>query len=156
LAGPLATQSSIAGLEETEGSSAPAVALDGYRAPLVGRSTPPVNSVPMNFTRRRISISSKHQRDVALKEHVAIIHFKCFKGILQVFYTNVTKVDRDVAFVGMVYTRMLQAFVPNVSSIFRHMFQVYLSGCCICSTYMLQVFYLDVINILLCVSSVFR
>jgi hypothetical protein len=147
LAGPLETQSSIAGLEETEGSSASAVALDGYRAPLVGRSTPPVNYVPMNFTRRRISISFKQQRDVALKEHVAIIHFKCFKCILQVFYMNVTKVDRDVVFVGMVYTCMLQAFIPDVSSVFQtyvssvfiwmlHMFHIYVASvlfrCCEC------------------------
>ena len=40
---------------------------------------------------------------------------------------------------------MLQAFVPNVSSVFfRRMLQVCLSGCCICFTHMLQVFYLNV------------
>jgi hypothetical protein len=32
-----------------------------------------------------------------------------------VFYTDVVKVDRDVA---MVYTHMLQASLPNVSSVF--------------------------------------
>jgi hypothetical protein len=41
-------QSSIAVLEETEGNSAPAAALDGYGAPLAGHSTPPASSKPMN------------------------------------------------------------------------------------------------------------
>ena len=35
------------------------------------------------------------------------------------FNTDVAKVDQDVAFVAMVCTPMLQAFVPNVSSIFH-------------------------------------
>jgi hypothetical protein len=43
----------------------------------------------------------------------------------------------------------LHTYVPNVRSkcficFFRHMLQVCLSGCCICFTHMLQVFYLDV------------
>jgi hypothetical protein len=36
-----------------------------------------------------------------------------------VFHTDVAKVDRDVAYVAMVCTRMLQSFVPNISSIFQ-------------------------------------
>ena len=50
--------------------------------------------------------------------HVASIHFKCFRcfrGMLQVFYKDVAKVDRDVAHVAMGYTRMFQVYVPNVS-----------------------------------------
>jgi hypothetical protein len=47
---------------------------------------------------------------------------------------------------------ILQWLYTNVASVcsycficvFEHMLQVYLSGCCICFTYMLQVFYLDV------------
>jgi hypothetical protein len=31
------------------------------------------------------------------------------------------------------YTRMLQAYVPNVSSVFRRMLEMCLFGCCICS-----------------------
>jgi hypothetical protein len=119
LAGLLTTQSSIAGLKETEANSASAAALDGYRTPLAGHSVPPVSSTPINFTRRQASISPKQQRDVALKAHVASVHFKCFRGMLQVFHTDVAKVDRDVAFVAMVCTRMLQASVPNVSSFFH-------------------------------------
>jgi len=41
-------------------------------------------------------------------------------------------------------TRMLQASVPNVSSVFQTMLQVSLSGCYICFTHMLQVFYMNV------------
>jgi Na+/melibiose symporter-like transporter len=40
-----------------------------------------------------------------LKAHVSSICFKCFKcfrGMLQVFYADVTKVDRDVARVAIV------------------------------------------------------
>jgi hypothetical protein len=41
-------------------------------------------------------------------------------------------------------TRMLQTFVPMFHLFFRRMLEVCLSGCCICFTYMFQVFYLDV------------
>ena len=75
--------------------------------PLAGHSVPPASSTPMNFTHRQSSISPKQQRDVALKAHVASVHFKCFRGMLQVFHTDVAKVDRDVAVVAMVCTRML-------------------------------------------------
>ena len=85
LAGPPKTQSSIVGLKETEGDYASATALDGNRALLVGCSTPFASSTMMSFTQRRASISPKQQRDVALKAHVASIHFKCFRGILQMF-----------------------------------------------------------------------
>jgi hypothetical protein len=44
--------------------------------------------------------------------------FQCFRVMLQVFYMDVAKVDRDVAFVAKVCTRMLQASVPNFSSVF--------------------------------------
>jgi hypothetical protein len=40
-------------------------------------------------------------------------------------------------------TRMLQAFVPNVSFVFGTYVQVYLFGCYICFTHMLQVFHLN-------------
>ena len=41
---------------------------------------------------------------------------------------------------------MLQAYVPNVLSVF--MLQVCSFGCCTCFTHMLQVFYLDVAYVL--------
>jgi hypothetical protein len=46
-------------------------------------------------TKTRIH-SLKQQGDIALKLHVASVYFKyfnCFRGMLQVFYINVTKVD---------------------------------------------------------------
>ena len=46
--------------------------------------------------------SSKQQADATLKGHVAIVCFKCFRyfrGMLQMLYINVAKVDRDVALV---------------------------------------------------------
>ena len=66
--------------------------------------------------------------------------------MLQVFHIDVAKIDRDVAYVAIVCTRMLQAYVPNVSSVFQtyianvfiwmlHMFHTYVAcalfGCCV-------------------------
>ena len=101
----------------------------------------------MNFTRRRTSIPPKQQRDVALKAHVATYISNVLEIYCKCFFRDGVKVDRDVAFVAMVCTRMLQASVFNVSSIFQtyvasvfiwmlHMFHTYvvsvLSGCCVC------------------------
>ena len=76
--------------------------------------------------------------------------------MLQVLHVDVAKVDRDVAYVARgVCTRMLQASILNVSSIFQtyaasvfiwmlHMFHTYvasvLSRCCICFAMAFQVF----------------
>jgi hypothetical protein len=57
-----------------------------------------------------------------------------------VFHTDVAKVDRDVAYVAMVCTCMLQASVPNVSSIYSDVCCKCLSGCYICFTHMLKCF----------------
>jgi hypothetical protein len=65
-----------------------------------------------------------------LKEHVVSVYFKCFRcfrGVLQLFHTDVAKVDQDVAYVAMTYTRMLQGCVLNVSSIFqKHIASVFI------------------------------
>jgi hypothetical protein len=61
--------------------------------------------------------------------------------MLQVFHMSVVKVDRDVA---MLYTYVCERLFPLFHLSFRHMLQVCLSGCCICFTHMLQVFYMDV------------
>jgi hypothetical protein len=74
-----------------------------------------------------------------LKEHVANICFecfRCFKGMLQLFYIDVAKVDWDVAYVAIVVHVCCKGLLP--------MFHLCLSGCCICFTHMLHVFYLDV------------
>jgi hypothetical protein len=61
-----------------------------------------------------------------------------------VFQIDVTKVDRDVAYVANDYTRMLQGCVLNFSSVFqKHVASVFCFGCCICFTHILQLFYLD-------------
>jgi hypothetical protein len=68
--------------------------------------------------------SPKQQGDVALKLHVASIYFKCFKcfrGMLQIFYIDVAKVDRDVAHVAMVFSSVC----PKCFICFRHMLQVF-------------------------------
>jgi hypothetical protein len=85
--------------------------------------------------------------------HIASVQFKCFicfRGMLQLFYTDVAKVNRDVAYVFamVVRTRMLQAPVLNISSILSDV-------CCKCvylnvayvSQHMLQVFYLHVAHV---------
>jgi hypothetical protein len=76
--------------------------------------------------------------------HVASVQFKCFRGMLQVFHTDVTKVDRDVAYVAMGVHVCCKRLSPMFSCFYRCMLQVCLSGGCICYTHMLQVFYLNV------------
>jgi hypothetical protein len=61
-----------------------------------------------------------------------------------VFQMDVVKVDRDVAYVAIVVHVCCKRFVTNVSSMFSGRMQVCLSGCCICFTHTLHVFYLDV------------
>jgi len=83
--------------------------------------------------------------------------------MLQVVHADVAKVDWDDAFIAMGSTRMLQASVPNVSSVFQtyiasvfiwmlHMFHTYvvsvLSGCCACFQVFLQVFHMHVSSVL--------
>jgi hypothetical protein len=46
--------------------------------------------------------------------------------VFQMFHRYVAKVDRDIAYVAMVCTRMLQASVSNVSSVF----QTYVASMC--------------------------
>jgi hypothetical protein len=75
--------------------------------------------------------TSKQQRDVALKLHVVSVYskcFKCFRCMLQVFYIDVAKVDRDVAHIAMVF-----------SSVY--------TKCFICFRHMLQLFYLDILKV---------
>ena len=71
--------------------------------------------------------------------------FICFIGMLQKFHMDVAKVDRDVAYVASVS----EACCKSLFKMF-HLFQTkrFLSGCCICFTHMLQVFYLNVAYVL--------
>jgi hypothetical protein len=63
--------------------------------------------------------------------HVASLYFSCFRCIFQVFYTDVAKVDRDVAYVAMVVHVCCKRLFP-MFHFFRRMLQVCLFGCCIC------------------------
>ena len=56
--------------------------------------------------------------------------FRCFRDMLQVFHKDVAKVDWDVAYAAMGYSRMFQMYVLNVSSIS--------DVCCKCFIWMLQ------------------
>ena len=76
--------------------------------------------------------------------HILSIYFKCFgcfRGMLQVFYTDVAKIDRIVTMVVHVCCKRLS---PMFHIFSRRGLQVCLSRCCICFTHMLQLFYLDV------------
>jgi hypothetical protein len=55
----------------------------------------------------------KQQGHVALKMHVARVCFKyfnCFRGMLQVFYTHVAKVDRVLHMLQWLYTYVASSY----------------------------------------------
>ena len=61
------------------------------------------------------------------------------------FYTDVAKVDRDVAYVAMVVHVCCKGLLLMFLSVFSDIcYQVCLSRCCICFTHILHVLYLDV------------
>ena len=69
---------------------------------------------------------------------------------------DIAKVDRDVIYVAIVVHLCWKGLFPMFHLFFRRMLQVCLSGCCICFTHMLQLFYLDVAYVLQWVSRVFH
>jgi hypothetical protein len=74
---------------------------------------------------------------------------------LQVFHADAAKLDWDIANVAMVVHIICSKLLfSKFHLFFRRTLQVCLFGCCICFTYMLQVFYLDVAYILQWFSSV--
>jgi hypothetical protein len=68
--------------------------------------------------------------------------------MLQVFHMDVSKVDQDVAHVAMVVHVGCKRLFQMFHLFFRRMLQVCLFGCCIFFTYMLKVFYPDVVYVL--------
>jgi hypothetical protein len=68
--------------------------------------------------------------------------------MLQVFRTDVAKVNRDVAYVAMVVHVCCKFMSQCFICFSRRMLQVCLSRCCICFTHMWQVFCLDVAFVL--------
>jgi hypothetical protein len=100
--------------------------------------------------------SSKQQGDIvlALKAHVARVRFNCFicfRGMLQVFHT-------DVAYVAMVVHVCCKLLFWMFHRFFRHMLQMCLSGCCVCfHTYdMIQVFFIWMLRMFTMVLSVLQ
>ena len=78
--------------------------------------------------------------------HVASVYFKYFKffrGMFQVFHTDVAKIDRDVAHVAIVVHICCKCLFL-MFHLFFYTYVASLSGCCIYFTHILQVFYLDV------------
>ena len=70
-----------------------------------------------------------------LKAHVASVTFKCFtyfRGMLQVFYIDVAKVDRDVAYVAMV----VHVCCKLLFSVFHILFLTYVASVFICMLHM--------------------
>jgi hypothetical protein len=107
--------------------------------------------------------SHKQQGDIALKLQVASFCFKCFIGMLQVFYIDIVEVDREVAHIAMVFSSicpkcfvcfrcMLQVFHLDVAKVdlditYTCMLQIYISSvsavlyvCCKCFIWMLHMF----------------
>ena len=72
------------------------------------------------------------------------------------FHEDVAKIDRDVSYVAVVVHVCCKRLFQMFHLFFKRTLQVCLSGCCICFTYMLQVFYLDVAYVFNDFSSVFR
>ena len=68
--------------------------------------------------------------------------------MLQVFNVDVEKVERDVAYVVMTIHVCCKRLFQMFHLFFKRMLQLCLSGCYICFTHMLQVFYLNIAYIL--------
>jgi hypothetical protein len=56
--------------------------------------------------------------------YVASVHFKYFRGMLQVFHTDVAKVDRDIAYVAMV----IHVCCKRLSLMFYLFFHIYVAN----------------------------
>ena len=124
---------------------------------------------PAAYKRSRAAASGEHntptslhcpvqQGDVALKAYVTSVCFNClryFRGMLHVFYMDVSKMDRDVAHVTMVahvcckrlfkmFHLFFQTYVVSVFIWMLHMFYTYvvsvLSACCVCLQWFSSVF----------------
>ena len=68
--------------------------------------------------------SHKQQGDVALKMNVASVcfnYFKCFRGMLQLFYTNVVKVDRTLHMLQWLYTFIVKVYSQCFICVFGRM-----------------------------------
>jgi hypothetical protein len=62
--------------------------------------------------RSRCAVLRPPACQVLLKAHTASVYFKCFRGMLQVFQTDIAKADRDVAYVAMVVYLCYKGLLP--------------------------------------------
>jgi hypothetical protein len=92
-----------------------------------------MSSQPVNSMHRRASIP-KQQGDVVLKVHVAKM-FHIFRGMLQVFYMDVAKVDRDVAYAATVSEACCKHLFKVI-----HLFQTYVASILIWILHMVHTF----------------
>jgi hypothetical protein len=66
--------------------------------------------------------------------HVASVHlkcFRCFRGMFQLFHTDVTKVDQDVAYISHICCKCfiwMFAYVCNDFQLFLQVFQMHVSS----------------------------
>ena len=74
-------------------------------------------------------------------------YFKYFKHMLQVFYKDIAKIDRDVAHVAIV----VHVCCKHLFQMLHLLFQTYVAsglfGCCICFTHMLQEYVQNVLAV---------
>jgi len=112
-----------------------------HAAPAPLASSPVTAVAPRCKWRRRL-----HQDTM----HVSSVHFKCFRcfrGTLQVFHMDITKVDQGVTYVAMVvhicckhlsvFRLFFQTYLASVFIWILHMFQ---HKCCKCFIWMLRMF----------------
>jgi hypothetical protein len=84
--------------------------------------------------------------------------FICLKGMLECFIRMLQSRSVMLHMLQWLYIYIASFYSQCFICFFRRMLQVCLSGCCICFTHMLQVFYLDVVyvyNSFKCISGVF-
>jgi hypothetical protein len=86
---------------------------------------------PTNFACQRVSIIPSSKKMFALNLHVASICFKCFQRYVASVSYGCCKSRSKCCTCCNGCTRMLQAPVLNVSSVFLRMLQACISGCCI-------------------------
>ena len=100
-----------------------------YSAPTCGGPLPPANTI---CRRAFILQSSKEMFELKLRvASVYFVCFKCFRGMLKVFHTDVTKVDWDVAHVAIVVHVCCKILFQCFICFFRRILQVCLFGHCI-------------------------
>ena len=95
----------------------------------------------------RASIRPSSKQMLLLEANVASVCvrvFQMFQSYVASVSMDVAKVDREVSYVAMAVHVCCKRLFQMFHLFFKRMLQLCLSGCYICFTHMLQVFYLDV------------